>query len=148
MADHVLAAETIAEEVRKRLPSIEELVAIPDPADMGPDITIPAVWMSLLLVHMLGLKTLVEIREEAVGALLRCPLPTTADQMGNYAGALAEHAAETFGGDRVEGSSVLFQGGIASLMSVLPPKEVMKAVQNLAELFDLREKLGIAEVRQ
>ena len=53
--------DAIADEVRSRIPTLEQFAAIGDPGDMGPDVTIPAIWMSLLLIKMGGLRADIEL---------------------------------------------------------------------------------------
>lgn len=143
-----LAIGAIAAEMRSRIPTLEQLAAISEPEAMGPDVTMPAVWLSMLLIHIDYLDNRVRLRDlEAIGSLPRRDAPATPDAIAEYAGALAEHAAATCG-DRIEGASALFQGAIASLMTILPPEGVLAAVEHLPEMFSLRSKLGIGVVRQ
>lgn len=143
-----VAIGAIAAEMRSRIPTPERLAAISEPEGMGPDVTMPAIWLSMLLTHIDVLGNRVRLRDlEAIGSLPRRDLPTTPDAIAEYAGALAQHAASTFG-DRIEGASALFQGAIASLMTVLPPEGVLATVKDLPEIFHLHRNLGIGEVRQ
>lgn len=143
------AIRAIVDEVRTRIPTLKDFAAMSDPGDMGPDVTIPAIWMSLILTHIDGLAGTAKLRElEAVGSLPRRDAPATADDMGDYAGALGSHAVATMDGDRIDAAAVLFQGGVAILMTTLPKEAVLAAMENSVDFFGLRAVLGVGEVRQ
>ena len=143
------AIDAIVEEVGSRIPTLEQFAAIADPRDMGPDVTIPAIWMSLLLSRIRGLKATLRLRDlEPAGSLPRWSEPVTTDDMGDYAGALADHAVRTFGGDQTDAAAVLFQGGVSILMTTLPSEAVIDVMNNLVDFFGLHETLGIGEALQ
>lgn len=140
--------DAIAAEVRTRIPSLKQFAAIGDPGDMGPDVTIPAIWMALLLSRIDGLKATLKLRDtEARCSVPYTPKPVTDDAIAEYAASLARHAAGTLN-DPLEGASVMFQGGVAALMTVLPPSAVLVVVEGLPEIFDLQSKLGVGAVLQ
>jgi len=135
--------EAIITEVRTRMPTLEQMSALPDDGTMGPDVTIPAVWMHLLLQHIRHLAAQRRTLElESAGALLRRDSPMTDDETGDYAGALADHAIHACAGP-MEGASVLIQGAVAILVASLPPAGVIDALSNIVDIFDLRATLGM-----
>lgn len=145
-SDTTVAA--IIEDLRTRMPTLEQMLAIADNGTLGPDVQLPAVWMHILLSHIELLGKSVRRHELlAVGALPRHDPPLPEDR-SDYAAALAKHASYACGGDGGQAASVLIQGALAILTTTLPPEAVIEVVENLVDIFDLRSKLGLEATRQ
>ena len=135
--------DAIVVEVRQQLPPLDQVADIPDDGTMGPSVTIPAVWMQLLLLRMQVLDTQISKLElDQDGALRRRNQPLAQSELDIYAGELSSHAVSACG-DPLRAASVMIQGAVTLMTATLPEAVVVDALNNIVDAFDLRAILGI-----
>ena len=139
--------DAIVVEVRKQLPPLDRVADIPDDGSMGPSVTIPAVWMQLLLLRMQVLDTQILELESEQGAPLQRPSPLlAAEQLNIYGSELSSHAVSACG-DPLRAASVMIQSAVTLMIATLPEAIVVDALNNIVDAFDLRAILGTGSIK-
>ena len=161
-ADHSAGVgPAIAEKLRQMLPTIEELAAIEDPGDMGPDVTFPAIWGRLLLLYIQSLEQNITLAEMRLAGVVGAISDTLHDRIGrsdempedqtaDFAGRVAE-AAMIATGDPTHAILALFQAaGSIAVSKLTPPEFALTTFEGAFEVSTnrLAEVLGHGQVRQ
>lgn len=145
-------ASAIIADVSSRMPTLAEMkardVGNTDPTDMGPDVSLPAVHMHILIQHIRFLEAQVteaglELRI-AQGTAIGLAPDDVGDARAMYAGRIGDVAVRAFAGDHDEAVSTLIHSAAAILATKYDGRFAARALEKGASMFadNIRRQYG------
>lgn len=126
----------IMADVRTRMPSLADLTAADasnhDVTDMGPDVTLPAIHMHIIMQHVEGLR--LELRIAKPTSLGMAP-EDRGDARAEHASTIARAAIASFKGDADEAVSSLIHAAASILASGYSGEVAARALEVGAAMF-------------
>jgi hypothetical protein len=143
-------AAAIVADVSGRMPTLAEMNARDasntDPTDMGPDVSLPAVHMHILIQHMqflgaLATEATLEMKIARATAIGLAP-DDVGDARALYAGRIGDVLVKAFAGDHDEAVSTLMHSAAAILATKYEARFAARALETGAAMFasDIRRQ--------
>jgi len=139
---HAAAAKAILADVIGRMPTLTELINVPvspDPTDMGPDVTLPAVHMHILAQHIENLDGLVAIMGIDLAIAERTAIGLAPKDVGDartvYAARLGELLVRAFNQDHNGAVGALLHAAAAILGTKYDRRFAASALEKGAAIF-------------
>lgn len=152
LPDPAAVAAAIIADVCARMPSLADMAAADaknaDPTDMGPDVTLPAVHMHLLVQRISYLESQTALASIDLLIAQRTSIglapPDVGDARGVYAGGIGDVMIRALAGDHDEAASTLIHAASAILATKYEGQFAARALEVGAAMFadDIRRQFA------